>query len=163
MTNPPARSTPQSGRAPRLIAVGYVVIVLALTLLPIFGLHTDDPVAVQTTPFTSIRAGLAGGIRSEGFAFVVGNVLMFVPLGVLIPVVLQRRSVLLVFLAALALSAGVELGQLAISLLVGFNYRNASVDDVILNVSGAVLGYLGFVAVTYARRTRHDDAHEPPR
>jgi glycopeptide antibiotics resistance protein len=34
--------------------------------------------------------------------------------------------------------------QLAISLAVGHAYRTADIDDVVLNVAGALLGYVAF-------------------
>jgi len=49
---------------------------------------------------------------------------------------------------ALTLSAAIELGQLAISLWLGYAYRSTDVDDVILNTIGAVLGFMAFVAVS---------------
>jgi glycopeptide antibiotics resistance protein len=49
------------------------------------------------------------------------------------------------WMATLALgvgvSFGIELGQLAISVVVGIPYRHADVDDVILNGLGTAIGY----------------------
>lgn len=123
------------------LAAAYVAIVLALTLLPIFGLERDDPVQVQLVPFDTIAAALKSGLFSREFALLVGNLAMLMPLGVFIPLLTGRRRWVHVFGGALALSGGIELTQLAISLLVGFQYRTASVDDVITNVAGALLGY----------------------
>lgn len=131
---------------PRRIAAAYVAIVLALTLLPIFGLETDDPVQVQLVPFDTIGVALKSGFFSREFVLLVANLAMLMPLGVFIPLITGRRRWLPVFGVALALSAGIELTQLAISLLVGFQYRTASVDDVITNVAGAMVGYVAFVA-----------------
>lgn len=39
-------------------------------------------------------------------------------------------------------SIGIELTQLTLSLLMGFPYRVADIDDVILNVLGAVVGWI---------------------
>jgi glycopeptide antibiotics resistance protein len=49
-----------------------------------------------------------------------------------------------VLLAGLALSLGIELAQLGISLLVGTWYRMSDVDDVLLNVLGVYLGWLSY-------------------
>jgi glycopeptide antibiotics resistance protein len=61
---------------------------------------------------------------------------------------IRRRSLLLVVLAGLALSVAIEAGQLAVSMALGFAYRTADIDDVIVNVAGAVLGYAIYIAVT---------------
>ena len=53
----------------------------------------------------------------------------------------RRRSFALVFVAALVLSFAIEPGQLAVSIALGFAYRQADIDDVIVNVCGAVVGY----------------------
>src|ERR1035437_7644536 len=48
-----------------------------------------------------------------------------------------------VMFIAPVLSASIELGQLAGSLLAGYSYRVTEIDDVILNVSGVPLGFVG--------------------
>ena len=53
----------------------------------------------------------------------------------------------MVVLVGLGLSAAIELGQLAISLHLGYGYRAADVDDVILNTLGTLIG-LGVFVIT---------------
>lgn len=72
----------------------------------------------------------------------VGNVVLFVPLGILLPVFGRPfRRFAATAAAALAVSVGIELVQLAM-LLTSVARRSVDVDDVILNVTGACLGYL---------------------
>lgn len=52
-----------------------------------------------------------------------------------------------VVIGAVGLSAAIELGQLAISMWLGYAYRSTDVDDIILNTLGAVVGYTAFVAI----------------
>jgi glycopeptide antibiotics resistance protein len=68
-----------------------------------------------------------------------GNVLLFLPLGLLLPLVWERmfRRLVPTLAVGVALSAGIELAQL--SLVDG---RVAATDDVILNVSGVLVGWL---------------------
>ncbi len=134
------------------LTIIYVAVLLGLTLLPLFGLDREDPIIVQLTPFQTIRTALHDGIRSRDFFLLIGNIVMFMPLGVLVPVLRGRPGWLPVFGWALLLSGGIELTQLAISLLLGFGYRTANVDDVITNVAGALLGYAVFVAYQAWRR-----------
>lgn len=66
------------------------------------------------------------------------NVLMFVPFGVLLPVVWpQYRSLRCTALAGLGCSLSIELLQI-------FSWRSTDIDDLLTNTLGAVIGYLLF-------------------
>jgi glycopeptide antibiotics resistance protein len=123
------------------IAFIYVAVVLGLTLLPVFGVDRQAPIEVHLEPFRTIRNALASGIGSRDFALFLGNIAIFMPLGVLLPILSGRRQILLVFGVAVAFSGGIEVSQFILSELLGFGYRIADVDDVIVNVTGALLGY----------------------
>jgi glycopeptide antibiotics resistance protein len=66
-----------------------------------------------------------------------GNLILFVPLGFLLPLVWRRLRFWNGMLAALAISIGIELAQY---LTRPWSNRLADVNDVILNVLGACLG-----------------------
>jgi glycopeptide antibiotics resistance protein len=72
-----------------------------------------------------------------------GNLLAFVPLGALVP---WLRPALhtwrLALLVGVGVSLSIEVLQLGLSLLVGFPYRVADIDDVIVNLLGTMFGYL---------------------
>ncbi len=71
-----------------------------------------------------------------------GNVVMFVPLGCLLPLLSTRsRRFAIPAAGGLAVSGGIEIVQLAL-LLTRMSRRSVDIDDVILNVMGACLGYL---------------------
>ncbi len=71
-----------------------------------------------------------------------GNVLLFIPLGVLLPVLNTRfNSLSSILLCGILGSLTIEGSQLLISLMLGFNYRSFDVDDIILNTLGAIIGY----------------------
>ncbi len=69
----------------------------------------------------------------------------FAPLGVFLgtlrPHALGWRRTLL---TGLAVSVAVEGAQLGLSLLMGYWYRVADIDDLILNTAGVLLGYGAF-------------------
>ena len=67
-----------------------------------------------------------------------GNVLLFVPLGILLPLVSRRLRFVEGILIALGLSVGIEILQY-VSRTWG-SYRLADINDVVLNVLGAGLG-----------------------
>jgi glycopeptide antibiotics resistance protein len=137
-----------------LATLGYLAVLLTLTFLPLDGIDPARPVDLRLVALRTIRFALKQGIASREFLVLVGNLLAFAPLGALIPLFLGRRSLLLVFVGALALSLGIETGQLAVSTVLGYAYRTADVDDVILNVLGATLGYVIFLGVGVVTRAR---------
>lgn len=92
-------------------------------------------------PFATIGAQLEAGLES-GLRQLVGNLIILVPLGFGLPVVWQRfRRLVPTLLVALSVALSIELSQLLISLVVGVPYRAFDVDDLILNTTGAVLGW----------------------
>ena len=135
-----------------LLLLAYLAILAILVFLP-FGRGMDLGDRVNLEPFATIERALEAGRRSPPFWLMIGNVAAFMPFGLLAPLALRplRPTVALVA-AATALSVAIELGQLFISLAVGYAYRSTDVDDVILNVLGAALGYALFVASTLQRR-----------
>ena len=113
------------------------------------GWHAD------LTPFRSIGRLVRLRRQWPALRILAGNVCVFVPFGLLGPasfasLATWRR----VLLAALVLSGSIELGQLAGSLLVGYSYRVTEIDDVILNVSGVLLGRALWSAARRGRRPR---------
>jgi glycopeptide antibiotics resistance protein len=102
----------------------------------------DQYNAPNLVPLRAIRETAALGWGWPAVRLLAGNVFVFVPFGLLLPVIWPRphRFWRLAF-AGLALSASIELGQLAGSLSLGYWYRMSDVDDLLLNVAGVLLGY----------------------
>jgi glycopeptide antibiotics resistance protein len=68
---------------------------------------------------------------------VIGNLVMLLPLGIYLPLLFTKLSGFFkVFIICLLVSVSIELMQLITS------YRSTDIDDVILNTSGAVAGYI---------------------
>jgi hypothetical protein len=128
------------GAVLRVVAASYAVALIALTMLPLGEYPYPPP---NPYPFGTIGQ-LFGrdGLEVSVLRLIVGNVLAFVPLGILTPLLApRRRSWLFVLAVGVVVSVAIELGQLALSGLLGYTYRQSDVDDVILNVIGALLGY----------------------
>jgi glycopeptide antibiotics resistance protein len=130
------------------IFVVYAVAVVAVTIFPIrVHRRTRTPwwVVVELVPF-HVPAG----------SFVL-NVLMFMPFGVLVPLLWPRvGSVRRVAGLALAASAAIEVTQLVLWLAVG-NFRTVDVNDLIANTAGGVLG----LAVLRVRATGSRPGRSP--
>ena len=135
----------------RELFVAYLVVLLLLTFLPLDGLDNGQPVDLRLHLFRTINFALRRGLESHQFIVLIGNIAAFVPLGVFVPLLQGRVSAVRVFVIALALSTAIELGQLAISVAVGYAYRTADVDDVATNVLGAMVGCLAFMLFQWVR------------
>jgi glycopeptide antibiotics resistance protein len=136
------------------LLTAYLVVLAALTFLPLDGLDTAAPVDLRLQAFRTISFALRKGVGSYQFLVLVGNAAAFVPLGVLVPLALRRHSALLVVATALCVSVGIEVGQYLLSLAVGWGYRSADIDDVIVNVCGAMVGYALLAVASSLRHGR---------
>ena len=65
---------------------------------------------------------------------IVGNVLLYMPFGLFVSAYLDNKKIFPIFILALISSVSIEFVQLAIG-------RVFDVDDIILNIIGALLGY----------------------
>jgi glycopeptide antibiotics resistance protein len=131
---------------------------LSLTLLPWplppYDIYAGDCALLLWVPFGTIWPAIQTPLNSFEWYFLAGNVLAFVPVGILVPLLRpsDRRPWLTVLVAGFGLSFLVELGQLLGSLRVGFNYRQADVDDIIVNTLGALAGYALLVGTRWLGR-----------
>jgi glycopeptide antibiotics resistance protein len=111
------------------------------------------------TPFATIGSALSLGPDWPQFWILLGNIAAFVPLGVFVGLTWpERSSWRRAFVLSLAATVAIEATQLGLSLLMGYPYRNADIDDVIVNTAGGLLGYGLFVVANLAGR-----AFLPPR
>ena len=130
-------------RMPKTYWVKLVALLLYLTLVfcftgfaTIWGLRADhlgsidlNPISIFTHPASSIL-----------------NIIMMMPLGVLLPMLWPNfRSWRAVALAGFALSLTIEISQL-------FTVRAVTVDDLLMNTLGAIVGYAVCQAITKSHR-----------
>jgi len=106
-----------------------LALILLVTLTP-----THEQHQVHLRPLQDVLGAFEPTLNLQRLIGVIGNIVLFAPLGA----VLRARAVELGQATArgLALSFAIELTQLAIP------GRTTSVDDVLLNTLGVVLGYL---------------------
>lgn len=96
---------------------------------------------INLIPFATIVAQV-GSPSGSARVQLIGNVGLLLPLGLIGPIVMPSlRRAPRFALAVLGGSAAIELAQL-IGTSVGLIDRSVDIDDVILNVSGALLGWL---------------------
>ncbi|WP_329223085.1 VanZ family protein [Streptomyces sp. NBC_01485] len=116
--------------------VAFAVVLARLTLEP--SPASVSLVHTNLRPGDSLRAYLDQPALRDAVKQIGGNLLLGVPFGILVPVVAPRtRGVLRVLLLTAAVMLLVEFAQGA--LVTG---RAFDIDDVILNTTGALIGYL---------------------
>ncbi|MEV0126552.1 VanZ family protein [Streptomyces sp. NPDC050703] len=116
--------------------VAFAVVLARLTLEP--SAASEALTHSNFTPGDSIRDYLAQPGFRDTVKQIGGNILLGVPFGMLLPVLLPRtRGLLRVALATALTMVLVELAQGAF-----VTGRTFDIDDVILNTTGALLGYL---------------------
>ena len=138
---------------PLLILLAYAALLALLTLAP---QSTEGTGATDNTAlFSTIRRALDSE-SPRALAQVLGNGLLFLPFGVLVPWSFPRLNLVTAALAAAALSALIELVQFT-----WVRGRVFDVDDIALNAAGATVGVIlvGVVRIaawlsrTLSRRT----------
>lgn len=135
-----------------LLLLMYVnlAVLLRITFFPMA--HRDgriQPLLFYTASAWLPRLNLIPFVRLRDFAYrrdlllnVIGNTAMFIPSGILLPILYKRLDGFFKTLAAGAsISLGIEVLQLP------FSVRSTDVDDLILNTLGAAIGYGIFAAV----------------
>lgn len=92
-------------------------------------------------PFSTISNAFSDGITY--FALQVGgNLMLLVPFGLLLPVLFPRFRGLRRSLEAIVFAAfSIEIAQYVVSAAIGYTYRQADVDDLMLNVAGGLMGF----------------------
>ncbi|WP_055724735.1 VanZ family protein, partial [Streptomyces niveiscabiei] len=118
------------------VLVGFGAILARLTLEPspasVPLIHTN------LRPGHSLKAYLDQPALRDAVRQIGGNILLGVPFGILVPVVAPKaRGILKVLLLTALVMLAVEFAQGA--LVTG---RAFDIDDVILNTTGALIGYL---------------------
>lgn len=79
--------------------------------------------------------------RSDGIMTYILNIIMFMPLGFLLPFIWEAfRYLVKVLYTGFLFSLAIEISQL-------FNNRATDIDDLIMNTLGAILGYFVYIGV----------------
>ena len=118
-----------------------IIVIFSLTgISPMSGFHLDIRInEISFIPFKGIIEMSQNGITIYSFINIVGNIIMFMPVGFLLPLICTKvDSCKKVVIIGFCTSLLIESRQL-------FLTRGTDIDDLILNTSGAVLGYLVFL------------------
>jgi len=139
--------------AARVLLAGAITMIVGLTIFPLALDHllgSVNPVRGFPTlvPLRKMRADIAEGLSARQARQIVGNVLLFVPLGLTLPLAVTRcRRAIVTIVVVAGASLGIEILQMVLP------FRDPDIDDVILNTIGGALGYAVYrLAARLARR-----------
>ena len=119
-----------------LLNLGFLIYALLL-----FELLTNSESAhsgLNLIPFTEILRYKFGSTMF--FYNVIGNILVFIPFGYFVSRYIKAQNIAPIFIITLITSLTVELVQLQIG-------RAFDIDDIILNVTGSLAGFLIYIAL----------------
>lgn len=124
----------------KLLFFMYFLVVLRYTFFPM-DIQTEGFYVLNLVP---IKETISMFNNSIGIAIynVVGNILIFIPIGIFIPILFKKRDDFssIIFYGVVG-SSFIEINQLITG------GRAADIDDVILNTIGALIGYLVYKAI----------------
>ena len=128
----------------------YLIAVLYAVTMPLMQGLLHDWVRfrgfVNLVPFATVTELLRRESPAQAIRQIIGNVVMLIPLGVLLPVLWTRfRAVSRVAVAGLTVSVSIEAIQLGLW-FAKLGSHSIDVDDLILNTVGACLGYALWLA-----------------
>lgn len=96
-----------------------------------------------TTIYNEIKDIFVSGSLYNFFVQAIGNILLFTPLGFTVYFYLEKRKRLLKSCLIIAfVSISIESFQAFFNYAIDFNYRSVDIDDIILNCSGGLIGYV---------------------
>src|SRR5659263_17885 len=136
----------------------YLSAVTAVTIFPI----PIDKRAIEDTIATGYNTGrynlipfktIIGMASNSNFRITAlknigGNILLLMPLGFGVPLIWNKynhikKSIVIGLLSTVS----IELIQLLVSTLIGYQYRSFDVDDIILNLIGFIMGFIVYKLV----------------
>lgn len=125
----------------------YIVVLLRITLFKQVSLYNlfaaigASERTINVIPFRSIFEMANTNISMMRILEnVLGNIVIFIPLGMLLPIILKRDS-RSIWLAGLLLSAFIEIVQFC------FGLGSSDIDDLLFNTIGTISGYMLFKTV----------------
>ena len=112
----------------------------------VFDIATAFPFRVNLLPLVNL---FDYDSKRDLLLNVIGNAAMFVPSGIVLPIVYKRLNTFWkVLLAGIGISLCIEIIQLP------FSVRATDIDDLILNTIGVIAGYGIYALIRCARRTK---------
>lgn len=138
-----------------IIAVLFTVYVLAVLYITLFAWNYGASLGptgpggrnYNVIPFRSIyRISVFSTKIIDPLRILVGNIILFVPLGFIIPLLGKAKRIVHIVMIGFLFSLSIEIAQFL------FTYRVADVDDLILNTFGSFCGAILFIIYVKIKR-----------
>jgi glycopeptide antibiotics resistance protein len=142
----------------------YLLFVLVIVLFPLRvspALRADDAVWdyatfirdwVNLVPLASVKQVLAYGWPHQAIRQLGGNLVLLLPLGVFVPALFPRfRHAASILALSFAAGVGIEALQY-LARVARYSLRSVDIDDAILNMAGALIGYSLWRVWAHTRR-----------
>lgn len=122
----------------------YLVLILTITIIPmpLAGFKKPNFQYINIIPLFHSLECIWGNAKGARFCLqnIIGNIAIFIPFGFLMPLIWDKyRSLKNVFISAFIFSFSIELIQFFEHYFGTF--RIVDIDDIILNIAGACLGF----------------------
>jgi len=132
-----------------LLLLLKILLLSRVSLLELFNSQRTLNRSINLIPFQSIMefiSGSSNNLRRFAFGNVVGNIIIFIPLGIYLPLLKKDKRVLinLLFIFLVSLSVEILQGLLGIGV--------SDIDDIILNCLGGCIGILGYKFLLFILR-----------
>ncbi len=131
-----------------IIYIIFVIYLLIIFRITVFRGSTLDERQFNFVLFADLIKVFKEEKLSTFLILFLGNIGWFVPYGFLLPSLLKRKNLFAVLLFGLGLSLVIEGLQFALKKGV------CEIDDLILNTTGAALGYAAYKTVIYLRNRK---------
>lgn len=118
----------------------YIILSISVVFFPVAYQSKGFDMEYNFIPFKTIRGYILSD-RESNMKGLLGNLLLTVPWGVLFKMEFTKSSTKKFWLSTVLLCVGIETSQHIISLFLGYRYRCVDIDDFILNLTGAAIGY----------------------
>ncbi len=92
-------------------------------------------------PFATIAETVSDGFGETAFLQIFGNILLSVPFGFFVMMWMKKPKLWKMFVFAFAFTVTIEITQMFLGFAIHSMYRNVDIDDVILNATGAFIGF----------------------
>ncbi len=147
------------------VSIVYLIIILLLTLQPLFiSSHkiTIDEIRLygmpwNIKPFSLIIPQWKNVLLGQKGAFnqFFGNIIIFIPVGILMPFIFKKtKKFLWALLGGFLFTFCIESLQFIIY-IAGMCLREFDVDDLILNTFGAIIGHFIYKIMFYTNQYKH--------
>lgn len=126
----------------------FTIYLTAVACIVFFPILYDEPVVYGNgytwynfVPFATIVETFSNGFGETAFLQIFGNILLSVPFGFFVMMWMKKPKLWKMFVFAFAFTVTIELSQMFIGFAINNMYRNVDIDDVILNATGAFIGF----------------------